>query len=346
MKHQRQAIRLKREQEIEDLVTEYKSDGVSERRSAEIANDLFDRFYKVALKIAHKYKNNPISIEDMALAGMKEYKKALGKYDPAHEGQNRLLNYASQRIKFGIVGMIYDHFKISTPWQKHLFSHQAKYRKEAKAKHPDLLDDDLDIVVAKRFFGEMQEKSAISQRGVQSLDDALKCLKDYKARITAGYETNFLVSPDADKSKKDAVSFVDLAADEDAVPVETGIEKKEEALYLRSILRDAFSGLNAREKRVFSARLGVYSEDIGGVETLESLSDELGVSLERVRQIFVRAHEKVQKAIILGAQDMGLTEIAGMNFAGMGVAPANGKKSLFAHSYPQKSRSPAELELV
>ena len=57
-------------------------------------------------------------------------------------------------------------------------------------------------------------------------------------------------------------------------------------------MRDALSVLNERERRIFEARR--LAED---PITLEELADEFGVSRERVRQIEVRAFEKVQKAV-------------------------------------------------
>ncbi len=50
--------------------------------------------------------------------------------------------------------------------------------------------------------------------------------------------------------------------------------------------------LNDRERRIFEARR-LADDPI----TLEELADEFGVSRERVRQIEVRAFEKVQKAV-------------------------------------------------
>jgi RNA polymerase sigma-32 factor len=58
------------------------------------------------------------------------------------------------------------------------------------------------------------------------------------------------------------------------------------------MLDDALKGLNERERRVFEARR--LAED---PLTLEELSSEFGVSRERIRQIEVRAFEKVQKAV-------------------------------------------------
>jgi RNA polymerase sigma-32 factor len=58
------------------------------------------------------------------------------------------------------------------------------------------------------------------------------------------------------------------------------------------MLNNALKGLNERERRVFEARR--LAED---PLTLEELSAEFGVSRERIRQIEVRAFEKVQKAV-------------------------------------------------
>jgi RNA polymerase sigma-32 factor len=59
-----------------------------------------------------------------------------------------------------------------------------------------------------------------------------------------------------------------------------------------SALREALDVLNPRERRIFEARR-LVDDPI----TLEQLSEEFGVSRERVRQIEVRAFEKVQEAV-------------------------------------------------
>ena len=61
----------------------------------------------------------------------------------------------------------------------------------------------------------------------------------------------------------------------------------------RAMLESAMDGLNDREKRIFQARR--LSED---PLTLEALSDEFDISRERVRQIEVRAFEKVQNCLL------------------------------------------------
>jgi RNA polymerase sigma-32 factor len=66
----------------------------------------------------------------------------------------------------------------------------------------------------------------------------------------------------------------------------------EESDRRKSYLAKAMGTLNERERRIFEARR--LAED---PVTLEDLSAEFGVSRERIRQIEVRAFEKVQKAV-------------------------------------------------
>jgi RNA polymerase sigma-32 factor len=65
----------------------------------------------------------------------------------------------------------------------------------------------------------------------------------------------------------------------------------------RGYLTNALSSLNDRERRIFEARR-LSDSPI----TLEDLSTEFGVSRERIRQIEVRAFEKVQKAVQTAAK--------------------------------------------
>jgi len=73
---------------------------------------------------------------------------------------------------------------------------------------------------------------------------------------------------------------------------ETMLAASEEFDNRRKTLSDALTVLNERERRIFEARR--LAED---PITLADLAEEFGVSRERVRQIEVRAFEKVQKAV-------------------------------------------------
>jgi RNA polymerase sigma-32 factor len=77
------------------------------------------------------------------------------------------------------------------------------------------------------------------------------------------------------------------------------LAESEELDNRKKLLRDAMGVLNERERRIFEARR-LAEEPI----TLEELSTEFGVSRERVRQIEVRAFEKVQKAVRKGAREL------------------------------------------
>jgi len=66
----------------------------------------------------------------------------------------------------------------------------------------------------------------------------------------------------------------------------------EEASMRHDMLTEAIEKLNDRERRVFEARR-LRDDPV----TLEDLSQEFGVSRERIRQIEVRAFEKVQKTV-------------------------------------------------
>jgi RNA polymerase sigma-32 factor len=83
----------------------------------------------------------------------------------------------------------------------------------------------------------------------------------------------------------------DWLVDEE-VDQETRLADSEELDLRRAMLVKAMDGLNDRERRIFTARR--LEED---PLTLEALSQEFGVSRERVRQIEVRAFEKVQEAV-------------------------------------------------
>ena len=86
---------------------------------------------------------------------------------------------------------------------------------------------------------------------------------------------------------------------DDSADQETLLADREESDTRLGALRSALSVLNTRERRIFEARR-LADDPI----TLEELSTEFGVSRERVRQIEVRAFEKVQQAVKAGVAKM------------------------------------------
>ena len=108
-------------------------------------------------------------------------------------------------------------------------------------------------------------------------------------RLAGDFSLNAPVRNDAESGE-----WQDWLVD-DTMDQETALAESEERDNRRGMLNDALKGLNARERRVFEARR--LAED---PLTLEELSAEFGVSRERIRQIEVRAFEKVQKAVTEG----------------------------------------------
>jgi RNA polymerase sigma-32 factor len=82
---------------------------------------------------------------------------------------------------------------------------------------------------------------------------------------------------------------------DDSADQESILADREESDTRLGALRSALTVLNPRERRIFEARR--LADD---PVTLEELSAEFGVSRERVRQIEVRAFEKVQAAVKAG----------------------------------------------
>ena len=79
---------------------------------------------------------------------------------------------------------------------------------------------------------------------------------------------------------------------DDSESQEEVLVRQDEYDQRRGMLRSAMGVLNDRERRIFEARR-LAEEPL----TLEALSGEFDISRERVRQIEVRAFEKVQKAV-------------------------------------------------
>jgi RNA polymerase sigma-32 factor len=89
--------------------------------------------------------------------------------------------------------------------------------------------------------------------------------------------------------------------EDDSVDQETSFAEQEEYGARRNLMVDAMQGLNPREQRILEARRLAEPP-----LTLEDLAAEFGVSRERIRQIEVRAFEKLQKAVRDKAEEMQL----------------------------------------
>src|SRR6476620_11090991 len=79
---------------------------------------------------------------------------------------------------------------------------------------------------------------------------------------------------------------------DDSASQESRLAESEQSENRHKALGEALGVLNDRERRIFEARR--LADD---AITLEDLASEFGISRERVRQIEVRAFQKVQRAV-------------------------------------------------
>ena len=96
------------------------------------------------------------------------------------------------------------------------------------------------------------------------------------------------------------MEWQDWLEDEDADQA-ADYEFQDELSMRRDMLNSAMSGLNDREKDILTQRRLVDE-----AKTLEELSENYGVSRERVRQIEVRAFEKIQEKMREMALEKGM----------------------------------------
>jgi RNA polymerase sigma-32 factor len=93
----------------------------------------------------------------------------------------------------------------------------------------------------------------------------------------------------------------DWLADDNAVDQEEDVAEREEFGARMELLQSAMGSLSERERHIIQERRLAESP-----RTLEDLAQVYGVSRERVRQIEVRAFEKLQKAMRAAAAERGL----------------------------------------
>jgi RNA polymerase sigma-32 factor len=188
----------------------------------------------------------------------------------------RLATYAMWWIKASIQEFILRSWSLvkmgTTANQKKLFFNLRKVKGQIQALEEGDLRPDQVKLIAKRL--------AVPEEDVISMN----------RRLSGDASLNSPVRADSEGEWQDWL--VDESESQEDVLVEN-----EENKMRMELLNEAMSKLTDRERRVFEARR-LQDEPA----TLEDLSQEFNVSRERIRQIEVRAFEKVQKAVKNAAQ--------------------------------------------
>ena len=221
-------------------------------------------------RIAMGYRGYGLPIGEVVSEGNVGLMQAVKRFDP--DKGFRLATYAMWWIRAAIQEYILRSWSLvkmgTTAAQKKLFFNLRKIKGQLKALDEGDLRPD-------------QVKRIATQLGVTEED-----VVSMNRRLAGDSSLNAPVRNDSESGE-----WQDWLVDE-TMDQETALADSEEAERRRGMLNTALQNLNERERRVFEARR--LAED---PLTLEELSAEFGVSRERIRQIEVRAFEKVQKAV-------------------------------------------------
>jgi RNA polymerase sigma-32 factor len=216
------------------------------------------------------YRGYGLPIGEVVSEGNVGLMQAVKRFDP--ERGFRLATYAMWWIRAAIQEYILRSWSLvkmgTTAAQKKLFFNLRKMKGQMKA----LEEGDLRPEQVKRIATQL----GVTEEDVVSMN----------RRLGGDSSLNAPVRNDSESGE-----WQDWLVDE-TMDQETALAQSEEKTNRHAMLDDALKSLNERERRVFEARR--LAED---PLTLEELSTEFGVSRERIRQIEVRAFEKVQKAV-------------------------------------------------
>ena len=241
-----------------------------EHDDRDAAHQLVTSHLRLVAKIAMGYRGYGLPISEVVSEGNVGLMQAVKRFEP--EKGFRLATYAMWWIKAAIQEYILRSWSLvkmgTTANQKKLFFNLRK----AKSKISALEEGDL---------RPEQVKQIATSLGVTEQD-----VIDMNRRLGGDASLNAPIRDDGEPGEWQDW-LVDTSPNQEAIMAES-----EEFDHRRSALTGAMGVLNDRERRIFEARR-LAEEPM----TLEDLAAEFGVSRERVRQIEVRAFEKVQAAV-------------------------------------------------
>ncbi len=241
-----------------------------EHDDRDAAHKLVTSHLRLVGRIAMGYRGYGLPIGEVVSEGNVGLMQAVKRFEP--DKGFRLATYAMWWIRASIQEYILRSWSLvkmgTTASQKKLFFNLRRIKGQLKAlEEGDLHPDNV---------------KKISTRLGVSEDDVVSMNR----RLAGDSSLNAPVRADSEGGE-----WQDWLVD-DTPDQETTLGEREELQRRRAFLTSAMDGLNEREKRIFTARR--LSDD---PITLEALSQEFEVSRERIRQIEVRAFEKVQKAV-------------------------------------------------
>ena len=236
----------------------------------EASHQLVTSHLRLVAKIAMGYRGYGLPISEVISEGNVGLMQALKRFEP--EKGFRFATYATWWIKAAIQEYILRSWSLvklgTTANQKKLFFNLRKTKSKISAlDEGDLRPDQVKIIA--RWLGVTEQD-----------------VVDMNRRLGGDVSLNAPTREEGDSGEWQD-RLVDEISDQ-----ETRLAESEESDNRRKALGEALTVLNDRERRIFEARR-LADDQI----TLADLASEFRVSRERVRQIEVRAFEKVQRAV-------------------------------------------------
>ncbi len=248
-----------------------------EHGDPEAAAQLVTSHLRLVAKIAMGYRGYGLPVSELISEGNIGLMQGVKKFEP--DRGFRLATYAMWWIKASIQEFILRSWSLvkmgTTAAQKKLFFNLRRMKKNLEAfEDSDLHPDDV--------------KKIATDLGVSETE-----VVNMNRRMMMGGDASLNVSFNDEGEGQ----WQDLLQDERPLQ-DTIAEESEEALNRHALLVEAMDSLNERERHILTQRRLIEDP-----QTLEELSQEYNVSRERVRQIEVRAFEKLQKAMLRIASD-------------------------------------------
>ena len=252
-----------------------------EEQDSDAAHQMVTSHLRLAAKIAMGYRGYGLPQAEVISEANVGLMQAVKRFDP--EKGFRLATYAMWWIRASIQEYILRSWSLvkmgTTSAQKKLFFNLRK----AKSRIGALDEGDMHPDNVAKIAGDL----GVSEAEVVSMN----------RRLSGGDASlNAMISADGESSMEWQDWLEDEHADQAA-----DYEFQDELSMRRDLLNSAMSGLNDREKDILTQRRLVDE-----VKTLEELSENYGVSRERVRQIEVRAFEKIQEKMREMALEKGM----------------------------------------
>jgi RNA polymerase sigma-32 factor len=242
------------------------------------AHKLVTSHLRLVAKIAMGYRGYGLPINEVISEGNVGLMQAVKRFEP--DKGFRLSTYAMWWIRASIQEFVLRSWSLvkmgTTASQKKLFFNLRKVKGQIEALNDGDLHPDHVTEIAERLGVPEVDVVSMNRRlgGDSSLNSPIKTDGE-----GIGEWQDWLVEEEPNQ--------------------EVQLAESEEHSSRMGLLHSAMDDLNEREKRIFEARR--LSED---PLTLEQLSKEFDVSRERIRQIEVRAFEKVQKAVKAAAREL------------------------------------------